>query len=245
MKKKLTLYTDLAKIYDEIYQKIFNYKKIAHNLDRILKRYKIKSILEVASGTGHLTKYLYNLGYNIVGTDLFEEMLIIARKNVPEVKFLKMDMRKLRFKQKFDAVICLGRSFTYMTTNKDVDAALRSFNRVLKKGGILVFDNFDGEKTIRNFNKYKNLTQKIKLKDKEFIRKHKNFWDLSTGITWRWECEYIIKQKGRIVKRLKDISILRAFLKPELEYFLNINGFRLLEFYKKDFLIVVRKVREI
>jgi len=42
MTKKFLLYTRLANLYNEIYQKIFNYKKIAKDIDKILKKYKIK-----------------------------------------------------------------------------------------------------------------------------------------------------------------------------------------------------------
>ena len=170
-------------------------------------------------------------------------MLEIARKNAPQVKFIKEDMKNIKIRKKFDAVICLGRSFAYMITNKDVEGALKSFNRVLKRGGILIFDNFDAEKPIRNFDKYKKRTQIIKLKNKTVIRKHKESWNLSTGITWNWECEYIIKKNNKVIQRLKDRSILRGFLKSELEYFLEKNGFKILDFYPKEFLIVARKFK--
>jgi len=242
MTKKLLLYTRLANLYDEVYQKIFNYKKMAVEIDKILKRYKAKKILEVACGTGHLAKYLHGFGYDIIATDIFEEMLNLARKNAPEVKFLKQDMGNLKLKQKFDAVICLGRSFTYITTNKDVEKALNSFNRVLKRNGILIFDNFNAEKPIRNFDRYKRRTETIKLNDKVVVRKHKQSWNLSTGITWNWNCEYIIKQNNKMIQKLKDSSVLRGFLKSELEYFLEKTGFKILEFYPKEFLIVAKKI---
>jgi ubiquinone/menaquinone biosynthesis C-methylase UbiE len=243
MTKKLKLYTDLASLYDEIYQKIFPYKEGADLVDKICKKFKIKKILEVGCGTGHLAKLIKGKGYDIIGTDLYNEMLIIARKNVPNVKFLKQDMRNLKFKQKFDAVVCLGRSFTYMTTNEDVENTLKSFNKVLKNGGILIFDNFNGEESIRNFEKkYRRMTQKIKLKDKVVIRKNIQSWNLKTGITWNWNCTYIIKKGNKIIKEYKDSSILRGFLKEELDYFLKNNGFKIVKFYPKEFLIVAKKV---
>ena len=242
MTKKLLLYTKLANLYDEFYQKIFNYKKMAVEIDKILKRYKAKKILEVACGTGHLAKYLHDFGYIIIATDLFEEILNLARKNAPEIKFLKQDMKNLKLKQKFDAVICLGRSFTYMTTNEDVEKALNSFNKVLKRNGILIFDNFNAEKSIRNFDRYKRRTETIKLNDKVVVRKHKQSWNLSTGITWNWNCEYIIKQNNKVIQILKDSSVLRGFLKSELEYFLEKTGFKILEFYPKEFLIVAKEI---
>ena len=55
---KLLLYTKLAELYDEIYNKIFDYERSAGRLNKILKKYKCKKILEVASGNGRLAKNL-------------------------------------------------------------------------------------------------------------------------------------------------------------------------------------------
>lgn len=41
-------------------------------------------------------------------------------------------MRNLRLKSKFDAIIIVGRGFTYMRENKDVMKALKSMNKHLK-----------------------------------------------------------------------------------------------------------------
>lgn len=239
---KMLLYTDLAKIYDEMYQKIFSYREKAALVDEICKKFKIKKILEVSCGTGHIAKLLKEKGYDIVGTDLFNEMIVLARKHAPNIKFLRQDMRSLRLSQEFDAVVCIGRAFPYIITNEDVEKSLKSFNKALRKGGILIFDNFDGEEAIRNFKKYEKTTNKIKLKDKTVVRKNFQSWNLKTGITWNWNCIYIIKKGNKIIRKYKDKSILRAFFKEELNYFLKNNGFKIVKFYSKEFLIVAQKV---
>ena len=55
-------------------------------------------------------------------------------------------MRKL--KDRFDAILITVRSFTYLTTNDDVTDTLKSINKILKKNGVLIFDNFNAEKII-------------------------------------------------------------------------------------------------
>jgi len=54
-------------------------------------------------------------------------------------------MRTLRLMRTFDAVLCLGSAFNYLTTAKDVRDALRTFRIHLRRGGVLVLDltNFD------------------------------------------------------------------------------------------------------
>ena len=57
-----------------------------------------QSVLEVACGTGRVTLRLAQEGVDIVGTDLDEEMLKIARRKgeeVPNVRWVQGDMRTL------------------------------------------------------------------------------------------------------------------------------------------------------
>ncbi len=56
------------------------------------------------------------------------------------------------------------------------------------------------KKTITEFEKYKEYTQKIELgENKLLIRKNYCSWNLETGITWNWKCMYILKEKRKII----------------------------------------------
>jgi ubiquinone/menaquinone biosynthesis C-methylase UbiE len=108
----MKLYRELAWIYAEAYKKIFPYEKQAKLLDKIFKKYKVRKVLEVACGAGHLAKFLKDKGYDIIASDISKELIKIAKNLYPQIKFLEADMRKLRFRERFDAIICLGRSFS-------------------------------------------------------------------------------------------------------------------------------------
>jgi len=69
-------------------------------------------------------------------------MIKIAKKVEPKAKFVQGDMRNIKLKDKFDAILITGRSFTYLTTNDDVMKTLKSIHKRLKKNGFLIFDNF-------------------------------------------------------------------------------------------------------
>ena len=77
-------------------------------------------------------------------------MLRIARRENPEALFLHKDMRRFTARKKFDAVVVGGRSFTYMTSNVDVLAALRCIRRALRPKGVLVFDNFNASAVFKD-----------------------------------------------------------------------------------------------
>ena len=52
---------------------------------------------------------------------------------------------------------------------------------------------------------------------------------------------YIIKEDDEIVEKFTDRMTLRGFLRTELEYFLENNGFSVERFYMDDFLTVAKK----
>jgi SAM-dependent methyltransferase len=87
---------------------------------------------------------LENNGYTVTGLDISPDMLRIARRRV-KGKLHQQDMRNINLPDRFDAIICLGGSFTYMQTEEDVTGALRSFYDHIKPDGVLVFDNFNRE----------------------------------------------------------------------------------------------------
>lgn len=216
------LYSSLARVYHEMYQSIFDYRKEFRAYHRILKRNKCKNILEIGCGSGNLAPYFLKAGYNYTGLDLYKEMLAIAKEVEPKAKFVQSDMRKLKLGKKYDSIIISGRSFTYLTTNEDVMKTLVSIYKHLKKNGLLIFDNFRAEQIFKYFKKHN--VQKARFEDKQYTRISENSWNLGTGWTWNWKATYKIREKGK-TKTYKDKTILRAFTKSELKLFLELNKF--------------------
>ncbi len=231
----MKLYTKLARLYDEMYQSIFDYDAQASLVDSILKKHRAQTVLEVGCGSGHLAKRLHQKGYGVTGVDLNEEMLEIAREHAKGIRFLGGDMRSLNFRKKFDAVVVLGRGFTYMTTNKDANAALSSFYRALKKGGVLVFDNFDAQKTLtRNHDG----VREFDLGGKHVKRSTHSELKLDDAVHWLWKATYEITENGKTTC-IEDVSLLRSFFRSELELLLEHNAFKVIDLRRDDFLLAV------
>jgi ubiquinone/menaquinone biosynthesis C-methylase UbiE len=99
-----------------------------------------KRVLDVACGTGLVTfraAALVAPGGGVVGTDLSEEMVAMARERaragaVANVAFERMDAENLAFDaDTFDVALCaLGLMYV-----PDPEKAVREFNRVLRPGG--------------------------------------------------------------------------------------------------------------
>jgi SAM-dependent methyltransferase len=102
-------------------------------------------ILDVPCGYGRHASLLARRGFRVVGVDLSRAMLAEARGRFdegPRLRFRRGDMRRLAFRDEFDAVINLYTSFGYFTPAQNV-ATLRRMARALRPGGRLLVDHRD------------------------------------------------------------------------------------------------------
>jgi ubiquinone/menaquinone biosynthesis C-methylase UbiE len=102
-------------------------------------------VLEIACGTGRVTRQLRERlapAVKLVATDLSEAMLNYARAKVPgSIEWQKAAAAALSFKDAaFGAVVC---AFGVMFV-PDKRSAFREARRVLRKGGALLFNVWDG-----------------------------------------------------------------------------------------------------
>jgi len=123
----------------------------------------VESILEIACGTGlvaeQIAKKISHVA-KITATDLNPDMLAVAKSLVkdPKIKWEVADMLQLPFADNsFDAVVCqFGLMFA-----PDKPKAFSEAHRVLKKGGVFIFNTWDkiqevgafdiGNQVIRDF----------------------------------------------------------------------------------------------
>jgi ubiquinone/menaquinone biosynthesis C-methylase UbiE len=100
-----------------------------------------QSVLEVACGTGRVMTRLAREGVNIVGVDLDEEMLKIARSKssgLSNIRWVRGDMRSFDLGETFGLIIVPGHSFQFMCTPEDQVKTLETFSRHLTPGGTIV-----------------------------------------------------------------------------------------------------------
>jgi SAM-dependent methyltransferase len=117
----------------------------------VLKSRNKKTILDVATGTGFHSVQLLKAGFQVVSADGSAEMLTMAFENARKrglvLKTAHADWRTLNrdLHGKFDAIICLGNSFTHLFKEVDRRRVLAEFYAALKHDGILILDqrNYD------------------------------------------------------------------------------------------------------
>ena len=118
----------------------------------ILKRFSQmlnnrKPVWDFGCGIGNTTKYLKDLGLNISGLDLSEEMLYQARLIHPNICFKKGNILELNFKNNSIAGIVSFYAIIHFTKEKVLKAISEIF-RVLKPNGIVLLTHHLGDKSI-------------------------------------------------------------------------------------------------
>ena len=110
-----------------------------------------QQVLDVATGTGFHSVQMVRGGFDVTSADGNADMLVKAfdngKKHAVLMRTVHADWRTLTrtINGKYDAVICLGNSFTHLFSELDRRRALVEFYSVLKHDGILVIDqrNYD------------------------------------------------------------------------------------------------------
>lgn len=107
---------------------------------------KNASIFEIACGPGNITKYLLNKHpeYRILGIDLSEKMVELAKGNNPKADFKVMDCREIsEIDQKFDGIMC-GFCLPYLSKIDSIKL-IRDVAGLLNPDGILYLSTMEGE----------------------------------------------------------------------------------------------------
>ncbi len=103
-------------------------------------------LLELGVGTGRIAVPVAAAGIDVVGVDLSEGMLEVARERAAlagvSIDLRRGDMRDPPVEETFPLVAIPFRSLLHMETDADRRTVLRAVARLLAPGGRLVFDVF-------------------------------------------------------------------------------------------------------
>ena len=137
------MFSKSAQYYDEIYASIDkDYVAEARKSRKIIQKYKQspgKALLDVACGTGAHAEYLSS-HYLVEGMDIDSNMLAIARKKHPKIRFRRGDMTSFSLSHQFDVIVCLFSSIGYVKTKARLHKAVETMTRHLLPGGILLIE---------------------------------------------------------------------------------------------------------
>lgn len=137
------MFSKSAQYYDEIYASIDkDYATEVSKAHKIIQRHKQskgKLLLDMACGTGVHAGYLSNY-YQVEGLDLDPQMLSVANKKHPKIRFHQGDMTNFRLGRQFDVVVCLFSSIGYAKTKSRLQQTIGNMAQHLLPGGVLLVE---------------------------------------------------------------------------------------------------------
>lgn len=114
--------------------------------------HKVKSVLDIACGSGRHVLGLAHRGYKCTGQDLTPTQIQIAKARAKRdglsIRLWQGDAAKLKYDSEFDAVLAI-RILSLLPDDDSVLSCLRQIHHVLRSGGIMVCNIanpfYDGE----------------------------------------------------------------------------------------------------
>ncbi|MCH5159220.1 MAG: methyltransferase domain-containing protein [Clostridiales bacterium] len=131
-------YSVLAKYYDRFTQNDCDYVSWSQYLYRVGKDCGAKEVVDIACGTGKMTKLLVEQGLKAIGIDDSVEMLNVARTKCKAV-FVKQDMRSLELPHPVDMAVCVNDGVNYLKPS-ELSGFFKRVSSSLKAGAPFVFD---------------------------------------------------------------------------------------------------------
>lgn len=253
---KLPWYSEEAGFFSEWYFDVVGIRpkdEIAPHecdfIEKVLELKKGSKILDLCCGHGRITTELAKRGYNMTGQDINNYFLDIAGKKAREerlnINYIKSDMRKISYKNEFDAVLNMFTSFGFFGSDEEDEKVIAEINKALKPGGKFLMDYVNKDFIIRRYmtedtRKIENGYVKIKREYNHVKSSHLDSFDI-----------YI---NDKLVKHF--ICDFRFYSVTELTSMFERNGFRIqhvygnfefdpLSFDSRGCIIIVEKISEV
>ena len=128
--------------FSRFYDLVMGDRSSAANFTRSLIAHhkpETKTVLEIACGTGAILGFLAD-AYEVTGLDRSREMLALARKKLPHIRFYRQNMTNFRIAKHFDAIVCVFDSINHLLSFAAWKKVFRQVALHLNDDGLFVFD---------------------------------------------------------------------------------------------------------
>jgi SAM-dependent methyltransferase len=225
------MFDEYAQLYD-LCNADKDYGKEADYVAGLIRSHRpgAKDLLELGSGTGTHALLLAQSGFRVTGAELSPGMAELARRKPSRggepVEFLVADMRTLRLRRTFDAVISLFHVMSYQVSDADVAGALGTARAHLRAGGIFIFDFWYGPAVLAD-------PPGIRMKSIErdgmqvTRRAEPEHDEKSRTVNVNYTLQVLESGSGRR-REVRESHRMRYFFLPEIMPMLEAAGFRML-----------------
>ena len=138
-------YGSFAGVYDLLTSEI-DYRQRGEYFDRLIRSHGGSRgiLLDLGCGTGSLSEVMAALGYDVIGVDNSEDMLMEAREKQLEtgspITYLCQEMTELDLYGTVDAIVCALDTLNHLTDYQDFCDAIAKAALFLHPDGVFVFD---------------------------------------------------------------------------------------------------------
>ncbi|WP_226677361.1 class I SAM-dependent DNA methyltransferase [Mesobacillus jeotgali] len=138
-------YERFAYLYDELMQDV-PYDEWVSIVESYKEKYQVNGmkLLDLACGTGELSVRFAQKGFDVTGADLSTDMLSVAQSKAQALslptQFFQQDMTELDDLGEFDIIGIFCDSLNYLEDEHAVRQTFEGVSRLLKKGGLFLFD---------------------------------------------------------------------------------------------------------
>ncbi len=223
-------YSAIAGVYDKL-NKELNYSAWADFLEECFRRYGVGEsglVLDLACGTGRMTRELAARGYDMIGVDGSADMLNEAYAAGGEgILYLLQDMRELELYGTVGATVCCLDSLNYLLDVKDLKKTMSLVHNYSDIDGLFIFD----VNTPHKFEKVYGDNAYV-LEDEHEDRGAifcgwQNFYNSETGLCDFYLSVFTEDDDGKYIRE-DEHQIERCYTREEIENTLADCGFELL-----------------
>lgn len=141
----MNAYQNLADSYDRLTNDV-DYDAVVDFYRQICEREGVKprTAVDLGCGTGSVALRLAQLGMQVTGVDLSEEMLTVAQQRCsslePMPRFVHQALENLYLPVGVDLAVSALDSMDYITQPENCERAIRRIYKALNPGGLFIFD---------------------------------------------------------------------------------------------------------
>lgn len=206
-------------------------------IEQLLQACGVKTVLDMACGTGSQVFYLTKRGYTVIGSDFSPGLLKLARdkarKQNIDLQFIDGDMRTLQA-GKFDSVITIDNAIGHLIKS-DFEIAVRNIYENLNDHAFYIFDILNLEAMTDDIVK----SDSERMTDKRITNDGTTIFNVRQSAIDRNNGQLISENNFTIQTQEKETKIrnrctLQIYTMKELRTILSQNGFQVVEQYKSD-----------
>jgi len=123
-------------------------------VEKVCSLKKRAKILDLGCGWGRHSIELAKRGYKVTGLEINPSYIKEAKKRASSaevaIDFVEKDMRKISFKEEFDAIVLLWNSFGYFSDEEN-ENLIKNIYKALKRGGCFLLEIINRDWIVRHF----------------------------------------------------------------------------------------------